>query len=140
MIVGFSVKSISAERKKKPKGRVNINSRPKILSVNEAEKSFLKGKTPLDVEFEFVTKYEPKVGEIKIYGDVFYMGKKMKDTLKSWKKEKKLPKGVDVEIKNFLFRKCLTIGMNLSEDMHLPPPLVFPRIVPKKKVDLRYIG
>ncbi len=133
MIVGFGVKFISAERKSIPKGRVDINSSPKILSVTKAKMGFLKKGNPLKIEFEFTTKYEPKIGEIRIAGNVLYTGKKMKDVLKTWKKEKKIPREVDREVKNFLFRKCLTIGVNLSENMQLPPPLMFPTVVPKKE-------
>ena len=145
MIVGFSIKSIFAERKSIPRGRIDINSSPKIVSVSKSKKGFLKKNKPLNIEFEFLTRYEPKIGEMKINGNVFYVGKKMKDIMKMWNKEKKLPKEVDMEIKNFLFRKCLSIGLNLSENMQLPPPLIFPRVVPKKlvsnkKADLRYIG
>ena len=145
MIVGFSIKSIFAERKSIARGRIDINSAPKILSITKSKKGFLKKDRPLNIEFEFHTRYEPKIGEIKIMGNVFYMGKKMKNILKMWENEKKYPKEVDIEIKNFLFRKCLSIGLNLSENMQLPPPLIFPRVVPKKfvtkkKADLRYIG
>ena len=140
MIVGLSIKSIFAERKSIPRGRIDINSSPKILSITKSKRGFLKKDKPLNIEFEFLTRYEPKIGEIKIMGNVFYMGKKMKDMQKMWEKQKKLPKEVDMEIKNFLFRKCLTMGLNLSENMQLPPPLIFPRVVPKKKADLRYIG
>lgn len=140
MIVGFGIKSISAERRNVPKGRVDINSSPKILSVSKSKMGFLKKGNPLNIEFEFSTKYEPKIGEIKIAGNVLYSGKKMKDVLKTWKKEKKIPKEVDKEVKNFLFRKCLTIGVNLSENMQLPPPLMFPTVVSKKEEDLTYIG
>lgn len=140
MIVGFGIKSISAERKNVPRGRIDINSSPKIVSVSRSKGGFLRKEKPLNIEFEFTTKYEPNVGEIRISGNVFYLGKKMKDVLKTWEKEKKFKKEVDVEVKNFLFRKCLTIGMNLSENMQLPPPLMFPRVVPKRKADLSYIG
>jgi hypothetical protein len=144
MIVGFGIKFISAERKVVPKGRININSTPKIVSISQAESGFMKKEKPLSIEFEFTTKYEPKVGEIKILGNVFYIGKDMKKILENWEKDKKIPKEMEIEIKNFLFRKCLTIGVNLSENMQLPPPLMFPTIIPKriqkKAEDLTYIG
>ena len=132
MIVGFTIKLISAERKAIPKGRIDINSSPKIVSISQAESSFMQREKPLNIEFEFLTKYEPKVGEIKIIGNIFYIGKDMKKILEVWGKDKKISKELEVEIKNFLFRKCLTIGVNLSENMQLPPPLMFPTIIPKK--------
>lgn len=142
-IVGFGIESISADRAKKiPRGRLNINSTPRIVSIKEAKIGPLKERKGLDVKFEFKTKYEPDIGKINIKGHVFYVGDKAKNGLKSWEKRKKLPKEIDSEIKNFLFRKCLTMGLTLSENMQLPPPLFFPRVMLKKgkKKDLKYIG
>jgi hypothetical protein len=139
MIVGFSIKTISAERKEFPRGRIDINSTPKIISVEESKMGFL-NKKPLSIEFEFITKYEPSIAEIRILGNVLYLGKDIKNAIKFWKEKKVIPKEVDIEIKNFLFRKCLSIGMDLSENMQLPPPLMFPRVVPKQKEELTYIG
>jgi len=140
MIVGFGITSISAERKNVPRGRIDISSRPKIVSVSWPKMKVFTKKKPVNIEFEFTTKYEPNVAEIKICGHVLYLGKKMKDLIKKWEKNKIFPREVGMEVKNFLFRKCLTLGVNLSESMQLPPPLIFPRVVQKKKADLRYIG
>ncbi len=127
--------------KKVPKGRINISSSPKIKSIKEIQPPF-SNKKALEITFEFVTKYEPNVGEIKIKGVVIYSGDKIKDQLKTWKKEKKLIKEIEVEIKNFLFRKCLGLEITISEQMQLPPPIMFPHVVAKeqKKPDLSYIG
>lgn len=140
MIVGFGIKSISAERKNVPRGRIDISSTPKIVSVDWPDMRVFTKKKPVDIRFEFTTRYEPNVAEIKISGHVLYLGKKTKDLIKKWKKSKVFPREVDMEVKNFLFKKCLTLGVNLSESMQLPPPLIFPRVVQKKKADLRYIG
>ncbi|MDI6825683.1 MAG: hypothetical protein QMD36_00590 [Candidatus Aenigmarchaeota archaeon] len=139
MIVGFSIKTISADRKDLPRGRIDINSTPRIISVNESKMDFL-NKKPLNIEFEFTTKYEPEIAEIRIFGSVLYVGKDIKNALKIWKEKKILSKEIDIEVKNFLFRKCLSIGMSLSENMQLPPPLMFPRVVPRQKEELTYIG
>lgn len=140
MIVGFGIKSISAERKNVPRGRIDISSTPKIVSVDWPDTKVFTKKKPVDIKFEFTTRYEPNVAEIKIIGHVLYLGKKTKDLIKKWKKSKVFPKEVNMEVKNFLFKKCLILGVNLSENMQLPPPLIFPRVVQKKKPDLRYIG
>lgn len=140
MIVGFGIKSISAERKTIPRGRIDISSTPKIVSVNWPDTKVFTKKKPANIEFEFITKYEPNIAEIKISGYVLYLGKNVNDLIKKWEKDKIFPKEVDMEVKNFLFRKCLTLGVNLSENMQLPPPLIFPRVVQNKQADLRYIG
>ena len=59
-------------------------------------------------------------------------GKTSVQLWKEWKKNKKLPVNVDIEIKNFLIRKCLTLSVPLSESLQLPPPVIFPII--RKKV------
>ena len=144
MIVGFSIRYISAERKTRPKGRINIKSTPNIVSISQAKSGLMRKKKHLDIGFEFTTKYEPDVGEIRIIGNALYIGKGIKKIMSNWKKEKKLPKEFEIEIKNFLFRKCLSIGLTLSENMQLPPPIMFPAIIPKrtpkKPENLTYIG
>lgn len=140
-IIGYSIESIVAERKASVSRQLNINSTPKIRFVKKREVNVGGKKEVLDVGFEFVTEYKPDVGTIKIIGEVFYTGKNDKNVLKEWEKNKKLPVEVDVEVKNFLFRKCLTIGINLSEQLQLPPPLMFPIVVPKKEEESKkYIG
>ena len=141
-IVGFHIKSISAKRKTIPKGRIDINSTPKIVSVTKSKVGLKKKEDSLNISFEFTTEYKPGIAEIKMIGNVMYLGNKVKIGVNMWKKEKKLPREIEVEVKNFLFRKCLSIGIDLSEQMNLPPPLLFPRIMPKKEreADLRYIG
>jgi len=139
MIIGYSINKIKAEKKGKIKGRLDINSTPKIVDVSEKEIEIVGKKKVLVVSFEFSTNYRPDVAKIEISGEVYYTGKE-KEALKEWKKNKKLPVEVDVEIKNFLFRKCLILGINLSQEMQLPPPVMFPIVVPKKKENKNYIG
>ncbi len=144
-IIGFHIKSISADKKNLPKERVDINSSPSVVSVSKTTVGLKKKEQALNIGFQFITKYEPNIGEIKIEGDVLFVGNKIDNILKFWNKEKKLLPEVEVEVKNFLFRKCMTIGINLSENMSLPPPLMFPTVIIDKKQrknesDMRYIG
>lgn len=142
MIIGFGIHDIITNRiKKMPKIKINIESSPKIKSVKEI-KPPMSNKKALEISFEFITKYKPDIGEILMKGVVIYSGD-IKDATKTWKKNKKLPKEMDAEVKNFLFRKCLGLGIIISEEMQLPPPMMFPRIAVKqndKKPDLSYIG
>jgi hypothetical protein len=139
MIIGYALKKIEAKRTGEISGRLDISSTPKIKDVKEKEINLAGKKKVVSVEFEFITEYKPSVAEIKISGEVYYVGKE-KDALKEWKRNKKLPVGIDVEVKNFLFRKCLILGINLSQDMQLPPPIMFPMVVPKKEEEKKYIG
>jgi hypothetical protein len=142
-IVGFYVKNISAQKRNPPKDRVDINTTVNILSLEETSVGIKNKEKALDVSFEFFTKYEPNVGEIRLEGHAMYIGNKVNEALKTWRKEKKVLPEVDVEVKNFLFRKCMTIEINIAENMNLPPPLMFPTVMLNKgkdEKDTRYIG
>lgn len=134
-IVGLSFDSVEAKRDKEQRIRteIKVNSVPRINSVKEVTISSLGNKKVLSLAFEFVTNYNPRVGEIKIGGDLLYMTDDNKKLLKQWEKDKKLPEKPSLEILNYLFRKCLLKVSNIAEDLQLPPPLPMPRVKPKAK-------
>ncbi|MBI4010163.1 MAG: hypothetical protein HY361_03170 [Candidatus Aenigmarchaeota archaeon] len=132
-VIGCSIKSIVAERKKSIADIMDINSVTRVISVEEKEIEIASKQSTLLVGFEFDTEYRPEIATIKYIGEVIYATKNEKGILKSWKEDKKLPKDADIEIKNFLLKKCLTLGINISEELQLPPPIVFPAIVPKSE-------
>ncbi len=138
-IIGMRFNAINASRlKSEITGEVKINSTPRILSVKEITIPALKKKA-LTFGFEFVTKYEPGFGEIKITGEIFYTSEKMNKIIDFWKKKKKLPQEIDIELLNHLFRQCLLKISNIAEDLQLPPPLRFPVVRPKEE-QTSYIG
>ena len=139
-VIGCSIKSIIAERKKLIEDRIDINSAPKIISVEEKEIELVDKQPTFSIGFEFESSYNPDIGKIKFIGELLYATKNWKDMIKAWKKDGKLAEDVDREIKNFLFKKCLTLGINLSEELGLPPPVVFPVIPPRKEEQPKYIG
>ena len=139
-VIGCSIKSIEATRKKSIIDSMNINSTPRITSVEEKEIDVVGKQSTLLVGFEFESLYSPDVAKIKFVGEIIYAAKNSKDLVKTWKKDGRLPDSIEVEIKNFLFRKCLTLGINLSQELELPPPVVFPIIPPKMKEQPKYIG
>jgi hypothetical protein len=134
-IVGLSFNSVEAKRDKEQRIRaeIKVNSVPRINNVREVTISTLGDKKVLSLAFEFVTNYDPRVGEIKIGGDLLYMTDDNKKLLKQWEKEKKLPEKSSLEILNYLFRRCLLKVSNIAEDLQLPPPLPMPTIKPKAK-------
>ncbi len=141
-ILGYSMKNIIAEKKNNPKGRIDISSTPNITSVEERTINILNQKNSLGIGFEFNIEYKPDIAKIKMEGEVLYSSEDDKKIVKEWKKNNKLPEKVDIEIKNFLFRKCLALGLSISEELQLPPPLAFPIIVPREEEESRseYIG
>lgn len=141
-VIGYNIKNISAERKKESGGQININSTQNIVSVDSREVNIFGKQSPLVIGFDFDISYEPGIGSIKLAGEVFYATDDDKKIVKDWKKDKKLPEKIDFEIKNFLLKKCLTLGLDISDEMQLPPPLIFPMVVPKKEDQqkVEYIG
>jgi hypothetical protein len=132
-IVGLSLNSVEAKRDKEHRigAEIKVNSVPRINAVKEVSIPTLGNKKVLSMEFEFVTSYDPRVGEIKIGGDILYMTEDNKALLKQWEKEKKIPEKPSLEILNYLFRRCLIKVSNIAEDLQLPPPLPMPTVKPK---------
>lgn len=148
-VLGYSIKDLNATRKPLSAGKIDINSIPRIKDVRERSMDIpgMVGKKDpvVGIDFEFQTEYKPEVGSIKIAGEVIYTGLDNKKILKEWEKNKKLPIEVEVEVKNFLLKKCLLLGIDISEEMQLPPPIAIPMIrlveeTKDKKKSPDYIG
>jgi len=89
----------------------------------------------LRYSFEFVSKYDPNVGMIKLIGNVLYMNdsKKVKEIIGGWKKDKKLPKELMASILNTVLNKCNVQALILSERISLPSPIELPKIQQQKE-------
>ncbi len=130
-IVGFNFKKIDAEKKELIKGKININNNVAIKEVKE--KDFALGNQKqkvLNFTFEFVSKYDPNIGAIKLTGDLLFMddSKKAKEILDGWKKDKKLPKEVMTQILNTVLNRCNIQALIISEQINLPPPIPLPKL------------
>jgi len=140
-IIGYSITNVSANRKPVNQiDKLDINSSVKITNVEEKTITFPDKSEALGIRFEFNTTYKPELAKLEINGEVLFTDKSNKKTLELWKKKKALPENVDIEVKNFLFRRCLTIGINLTQELQLPPPVIFPMIAPKEENKSNYIG
>ncbi len=124
-VIGFSVKSIEANKSVDNAAQITANSTPKITDVKEIDVHSL-DKKALGLSFEFVTDYAPNVGSIKLSGEVIYLVENNKKILSDWEKNKRLPDFDSVEVLNYLFRRCLLKVVNLADDLQLPPPVQFP--------------
>jgi len=141
MIIGYNFTKIEASRIKDISGKVDISSSVKITSVEEKELEIINKQKVLEIGFEFIIEYKEDFGKMQMSGVVLYDGKFVKDAMKMWKKDKKLPNIVDLEVKNFLFKKCLTLAIILAEEIRFPSPIPFPMVVPAKKEESKsYIG
>lgn len=130
-IVGFNFTKIEGEKKDMIKGKININNNVHINKVEEKDLALGNQKQKvLSFNFEFIAKYDPNIGSIKLTGNVLYMedSKKVKDILDGWKKDKKLPKEVMPTILNTVLNKCNIQALILSEQINLPPPIPLPKL------------
>lgn len=137
-IVSFNFDKIHVEKKNPPKGKIDITNNVGIKSVEEKDIGKQKG---LLFKFEFFSKYEPKVAEIKLEGTLIFMGKpeQIKDVAKSWKKDKKIPKEILVPVMNTMLSRCHIEAIILSQQTGLPSPLPMPK-VKQGSEEKRYIG
>ena len=130
-IVGFNFTRIHVERNKVAKGKINIKNNVAIKKVEEADLSLGKNKqSGLRFTFEFVSLYDPKVGEISLVGEVLYLmdDKQVKEVVKGWKKDKKIPKELTAAVLNTVLQKCNIQALMLSRDINLPPPIPLPKV------------
>jgi hypothetical protein len=129
-VLGMRFRSLEARREQGGAAQIRVNSVPKITGVKETSIPMLKQKA-LSVEFDFVTEYDPKIGTIRLSGELYYVAEGHARILKAWKSKKELPEDMRIEVLNHLFRTCLTRIVSLADDLQLPPPMAIPRVRPK---------
>ncbi|MFP4423782.1 MAG: hypothetical protein ACLFP2_00970 [Candidatus Woesearchaeota archaeon] len=133
-IVGFNFTKIHVERKTQATGKVNITNNVSIKSVEESSLSLGPNKqTGLRFSFEFVTKYEPGIGEIILNGDVLTIENEEthKLILNEWKQEEKVNKQTMTKILNHVLKKANLEALILSREINLPSPIPLPKVQDK---------
>lgn len=141
-IIGFNFTKINVERKEGAAGKVSIKNNVTVKGVEETNLALGKEKqNALKILFEFTSKYEPKIGNILIEGDLMFMGetKKVKEIMDNWSKNKKIPKDVMGNILNTILTRCNIQALILSQDVNLPPPIPLPKVQPDA-TEKGYIG
>lgn len=128
-VVGINIESIDAKKLDQIAGGVKVNSNTNLTNVKEEQIPGF-GKKALIVQFEFITQYmsqaEKKVAEFLIGGNVLLVDDKHKEILESWKKDKKIPEEVGIQVINVIFNKCAKKAIMLSDDLQLPSPVPLP--------------
>ncbi len=129
-IVGFNFNKIVVEKINPVKGKIDISNNISVTNVEEASIPIDKSKKGLKFTFEFNSKYEPKIGSIKLTGDILFLGeaKKSDEILASWKKNKTVPKDVLAPIMNTALTKCNIQALILSQQINLPAPIPLPKV------------
>jgi hypothetical protein len=141
-IIGFNFSKINVEKNEVGKGKVNISNNVAIKNIESKGISLGKDKQDaLRFTFEFTSKYEPKLGNILLGGDVLFLtdAKKSKEIVDGWKKDKKVPKDIMAGILNTVLAKCNIQALILSQEVNLPPPIPLPKVKVGDK-DRNYIG
>ncbi len=133
-IIGFNFRKIVAERSINASGKINIANNVALKKVEEAAVPMgSKKQKALRFTYEFVTKYEPNIGNITIEGDVLYVAEEdvVEKTLKTWKKDKRVDKEILNPLLNTILTRCSIKGLLMSQDLNLPSPMQLPRVTVK---------
>jgi hypothetical protein len=142
-IISVILDEIRAKKEKDITGQINVNNRTDIKDVEETDVPAIDKKC-ISVKFEFKTDYlqgKAKLGEILLKGSVILLERNKNKILELWKKEKRLPHDINIQVINAILRRCLIKSISLSEDLQLPPPIPLPIArIQTSKGDARYIG
>lgn len=129
MIVGFSIRTLNAERKSAGQGETGINYHSDITDVEEAEVPAFDD--PLArISFELTITYtvdDEDAADIEFEGTVLWQ-KDADEVLAAWEEEDGLPEGVASTVTNHIFRKCLTQAVPIADALDLPSPVPMPRV------------
>lgn len=146
-VVGINFHSIKAERKREVKGNLKINNTPRIENIGKKELKEV-SKTALSLEFEYKCEYLDEFGDnppkasIQMKGEILFITDNLEEIIKKWEEDKNIPEKVALPVLNNILRKCIRRGIEISEDLQLPPPIKFPvaRKEEKENKDIKYIG
>src|SRR3972149_8222993 len=108
-IVGLVLTQIDAKKKEEATGPVKINNNINIGEVKEGNVGAI-NKKGLTIVFEYKADYinnkNKQFAEIFISGEILYLDDNHEAIIKGWKKDKKLPEDLNIQISNTILRKC----------------------------------
>ena len=137
-VIGFNFNKISVERLGSKNGKLTISNNVGISEIGEAKVPFGNEKMKcLKVNFKFESKYEPKVAEILLEGDVLYMlpSDNANKLLEDWKAKKNLSGEAIQPIMNAILSKSNIEALILSRELNLPSPIPLPKVNIKTKTE-----
>jgi len=130
MIVGFSFTRLEGEKKTPVRGKVSIKNNVSLQDVSDAGLTMAQGKKGVKIHFLFQTQYEPAVGNLKFEGDVILLedDKHADALLKTWEKEKQLPKEIMLNLLNYILERSNVQALLMARDLALPAPIPMPKV------------
>ncbi len=130
-VVGLGFTKINMERAQTVSGKISIKNNAALKDVEKQELALGdKKQEALRFTFEFKASYEPKLAHITLEGEVLWVdsNEKIEATLKSWKKDKKLPPEVMNPVLNAVLARSNVEALVLSRELNLPPPVPLPKV------------
>ena len=130
-VVGIQFNKIVLDKKAPAKGKVSVNNNVAVIAVDRTDLTFGNStQNALKFDFEFKVNYEPGVAEMLFLGTVTYFDKAetIDAVIKSWKKDKKVPKEIMTPVLNSILAKCNIESLILSREVNLPPPMPMPKV------------
>ena len=133
-IISVNYTRLSVEKTGNTNQRLSINTVPKIEDVKAGKLNAFGSKSDiLNIRFSFSSSFEPDVAKLNIEGIVVYTGDDSEKHAKEWKKSKKLPKDIHIEIINNLFKTAGIKALQLSDMAGIPPVIALPKITKAEK-------
>jgi len=136
-IVGFSYNKFNCEKTQQKATKsieVKHNISIKEVSISELNIGTSKNKV-LKIAFSLDVLYGEKLGKISIEGELMYADatKVVEESEKEWKKNKKLPGQVHIQVYQFVYDKVLAKVIDFAETLNLPWPIPKPKLNLTKK-------
>lgn len=127
-VIGIRMDKIEAERKENVKieGQIRILPVPRIVQVQEVQVPGPTGKVNIvEVSFEYVTNYDPPVGEMKVNGTIMFQEAEnvRKQLIDTWKEKRQLNPDLGKEIIYRMTQQAFLVMMNLARELNLPSPM-----------------
>ncbi len=131
-VVDLRFTKLEAKREVAPKSPkfekgIKINNNSKIKKITKKKLPGL-GEAVV-VDFEYNTKYEPKIGSINVEGSLIFHEKDMSEHVTTEKGKVMLKGMAYVEVQNSILGASSIQALMLAKELRLPPPIQLPAVI-----------
>lgn len=129
-IINIAFNEISAKKQNPAKGNVNVSNNVKVVSVKESKLNLDTTRKTFEIEFEYLTTYNPDVGSIQLKGRLLgiHQAEQVDELLSQWEKEKKLTNKQAPLYINPIMNKAVLETIILARELELPSPIPLPNV------------